>query len=260
MNSYWPAILLSALGHAVLVFFVIWGWQGSAQPPSIKKPAYVKATLVEMEPKAPKKVVPKSTSPSKPLPKKADDRKAKAEEKKKRDERKKQQAEQERKNQLAKKRAEEKKRLEELAREKKAQEQAREDERKRQQQLEQEALAQSIAKEQARLEAEQQATEDQAVVQSYIALIAQQVEQNWSRPPSARNGMQVVLRIQLVPTGQIIGVDVVDSSGDSAFDRSAVRAVKKTERFPELRNVSIRIFEQQFRVLNFIFEPKDLRQ
>ena len=31
----------------------------------------------------------------------------------------------------------------------------------------------------------------------------------WTRPPSARNGMVSILSIQLVPTGEVVGVSVV---------------------------------------------------
>ena len=62
--------------------------------------------------------------------------------------------------------------------------------------------------------------------QSYIAAISNRVEMNWSRPPSARNGMKCVLSIQLVPTGKVIDVKVVSSSGNPAFDRSAEQAAE----------------------------------
>ena len=84
--------------------------------------------------------------------------------------------------------------------------------------------------------------------------------QNWSRPPSARNGMEVELKIQLVPTGEVIAVNLVNSSGDNAFDRAAIRAVKKAEKFPELQKVSGRLFEAYFRTFTLIFSPEDLRQ
>src|SRR5690606_581859 len=42
-----------------------------------------------------------------------------------------------------------------------------------------------------------------ATAQSYIGVISQRIEQNWSRPPSARNNMQCELLIKLVPTGRV---------------------------------------------------------
>ena len=42
---------------------------------------------------------------------------------------------------------------------------------------------------------------------SYAALIRDTVTSYWSRPPSARNGMQAVLELQLIPTGEIVSAE-----------------------------------------------------
>ena len=100
---------------------------------------------------------------------------------------------------------------------------------------------------------------DLELAQSYVALIARTVEENWSRPPSARNGMEAELVLQLIPTGEVVNVALARSSGNGAFDRSAINAVQKAERFPELQNVPSRIFEKNFRRLRLKFKPEDLR-
>ncbi len=113
------------------------------------------------------------------------------------------------------------------------------------------------------LEAEQarkaQESKDEAQAMSYMGLIKQLVENNWSRPPSARNGMEVLLEIHLLPNGRIVQVDVVQSSGNSAFDRSAVIAVEKTEQIPELSELPNRVFERYYRRFRLLFKPEDLR-
>lgn len=96
-------------------------------------------------------------------------------------------------------------------------------------------------------------------VMSYSALIEQQVAANWSRPPSARRGMVVELRVSLVPTGRVVDVEVVSSSGDAAFDRSASQAVLKAEPFDRLQELSSQVFEDNFRTFRFRFSPDDLR-
>jgi colicin import membrane protein len=100
---------------------------------------------------------------------------------------------------------------------------------------------------------------DLEVTQSYVALITQVIQDNWSRPPSARNDMEAELVIQLIPTGEVVSVSVARSSGLVAFDRSAVRAVEKAERFPELQQLPARIFNKDFRTLRLKFKPEDLR-
>ena len=85
------------------------------------------------------------------------------------------------------------------------------------------------------------------------------VVNRWTRPPSARNGMMAVLSIQLVPTGEVVGVGVLESSGNSAFDRSAMTAVERVARFPEVAKLDNRLFESSFRRFQLVFKPEDLR-
>ena len=91
------------------------------------------------------------------------------------------------------------------------------------------------------------------------ATIQRAVINRWTRPPSARNGMVSVLSIQLVPTGEVVGVSVLTSSGDAAFDRSAISAVERVGKFPEIAQLDSRVFETTFRRFQLIFRPEDLR-
>lgn len=106
---------------------------------------------------------------------------------------------------------------------------------------------------------QEQAATAQEMAASYAALIRQTVEGYWSRPPSARNGMEVLLAIQLIPTGEVVSVSILKSSGNDAFDRSAVNAVKKAGEFPELQKLPTREFETTFRRFRLLFRPEDLR-
>ena len=122
-----------------------------------------------------------------------------------------------------------------------------EEEVERQRQAEEVAVA---AAEAARTEFE--------LVQSATALIQQALQQVWNRPPSARNGMRAILRIRMLPTGELLEASITQSSGDSAFDRSAENAVYSASPFAELQNLPINVFNTNFRTLSFIFEPEDL--
>ncbi|HAC88610.1 MAG TPA: protein TolA, partial [Gammaproteobacteria bacterium] len=122
-----------------------------------------------------------------------------------------------------------------------------EEEVERQRQAEEVAV---IAAEAARTEFE--------LVQSATALIQQALQQVWNRPPSARNGMRAILRIRMLPTGELIEASITQSSGDSAFDRSAENAVYSASPFAELQNLPINVFNTNFRTLTLIFEPEDL--
>ena len=94
------------------------------------------------------------------------------------------------------------------------------------------------------------------VANSYQAKIYNQVRSNWSRPPSARNGMQTKLLVELIPTGEVMSVSIIESSGVLAFDRSAEQAVKRSRKFEVPGNNQL--FEEYFRRFYFLFKPEDL--
>jgi colicin import membrane protein len=130
---------------------------------------------------------------------------------------------------------------------------AEQQERQRQQESlrrRQQEAAEAAAAEAARTEYE--------LVQSATALIQQVVQENWSRPPSARNGMRAVLQIRMLPTGELVDANITQSSGDPAFDRSAETAVIRAAPFSELQDLPINVFNANFRSLSLIFEPEDL--
>jgi len=104
-----------------------------------------------------------------------------------------------------------------------------------------------------------QAEDENNVSVSYATAIQRKVITYWSRPPSARNGMECVISIQLVPTGEVVASRILTSSGNKAFDLSALNAVKKAGSFPELKNLSSTEFERNFRRFRLLFRPVDLR-
>lgn len=118
---------------------------------------------------------------------------------------------------------------------------------------------QDLARAMAQEEAAQAAATADEMAASFAALIQRTVINYWSRPPSARNGMEVLLQLQLIPTGEIVSVTILQSSGNTAFDRSAVNAVEKAGSFPELKNLPPNKFEQTFRRFRLLFRPEDLR-
>jgi colicin import membrane protein len=115
------------------------------------------------------------------------------------------------------------------------------------------SLAMSIREEQG---ARRAVTDDEKAM-AYVSQIQRDIIGNWSRPPSARNGMQAVLRVILVPTGEVVNVVVEEGSGNDAFDRSALLAVRKAERFQV--PTQSRQFERDFREFTVLFRPEDLR-
>ena len=141
------------------------------------------------------------------------------------------------------------KKLEE-ARKREQQKKAEDERRQREKEM---ALAMAMEEE------TQMAESDTDLAMAYTDSIRAAIEDNWSRPPSARRDMEVVLRLQLIPTGEVVSVSVVKSSGNEAFDTSAINAVKKAERFPEVADASPQVFERHLRSFQLVFRPEDLR-
>lgn len=101
----------------------------------------------------------------------------------------------------------------------------------------------------------------QNVAASYDDVIRRYVSEQWRRPPTARNGMVVEVRISMLPTGQITDVVVSRSSGDAGFDQSAVQAVRNVGRIPEMQQLSREdpaTFERMYRQRVLRFKPEDL--
>ncbi len=250
LEKYAVPLCVSVVLHGVIVAAMLKHWVPAPNKNEIKRPNYVQAKLVKLED------VSKQSQKNKNKPKVVDLTKKRAEQArlKKQAEQKRKRAVEKKRQEQAKKRAEAKKKK--LEQERFAKEQA---ERQKQEQIrkqEQMAFNQALAEEQEFMQEQAYAEE----AQSYMTIISQRIEQNWSRPPSARNGMECELLIKLVPTGRVINVDISRSSGNELFDRSAIQAVKKAEQFPELQKMKPPVFEQYYRELKLIFRPQDLRQ
>lgn len=88
-------------------------------------------------------------------------------------------------------------------------------------------------------------------------LIRLRVAERWSRPPSARVGMRVEVQIAMLPDGTITSAGVTRSSGDTAFDNSAVAAIRNVGRIPEMQGLKANEF-QPYRSFKMTFTPEDL--
>ncbi len=182
-------------------------------------------------------------------------------------------AEKRRLAELRRKQAEEKKRLAKLEAEKKAlaekrrreqerlaalERQRREAERRRREEA---ARARAEAELKKKLEAEQQrlaalqAQQRQSEIDRYQQLIYAEVYRNWTVPPGARQGMSAELRVRLIPSGDVVTVDIARSSGDAVFDRSAMQAVRKASPLP-VPPVDSGLFEE-FRQINLVLRKKE---
>lgn len=296
-SGYRTAVLCSALLHGGLLYLLISGWHPEFHRRELAQPSYIEATLLQVERPAPQpaksapakseppKPTPPAPEPPKPEPPKpeppkpkpaADDTAAKHAEQVAQQKAAQQKLAQEtavKEKMALQKAAQEKAAAEKTAKEKAAKEQAaKEQEKAAKEKLAKEKAAREKAEQEARAQREQQQAAQQAAEQAQAAAqqsvstygdyVRDRIAGNWSRPPSARRDMQVELQIRIVPTGQVMGVVVTRSSGDPAFDQSAVSAVERAGRFDRLQELARKdplLFEQYFRKFTLVFRPEDLR-
>jgi len=90
----------------------------------------------------------------------------------------------------------------------------------------------------------------------YSNLIRDQVIINWKQPSSAKKGMSAEILITLVPTGEIVQVKLTKTSGNQAFDSSALNAIQKISKFEGL-DMGRRLFDNNFRKFTLVFNPEN---
>ena len=257
-RDYYLPIIIALILHVALLAWLALDFSSLDKKQHVS-PKSIKANLVQMKQTAPKKAKPKIKKRPKPKPKVKPKVKPKPKPKVKPKAKPKPAAK-------TKPTIKPKPKDDSAAKEKLRQaelEKAREKQKQlKQAQAEQDALEEDLLSELdaiEELEAAEQADEDEQVAMSYMTYIKQSIEQNWSRPPGARKMMQVTLRIELIPDGTVINVNVIEKSDMAAFDRSAIAAVKHAEQFPELKELDSRVFEKYYRRFTLVFKPKDLR-
>ena len=93
-------------------------------------------------------------------------------------------------------------------------------------------------------------------VMYFSSVIRDQIMSNWREPKSSKVGLKTEYIISLVPTGEVIDVSLTKSSGDKAFDQSALLAINKVNRFYDLE-MPRKLFDENFRKFTVVFSPKE---
>jgi colicin import membrane protein len=167
----------------------------------------------------------------------------KAEEKRKREA-----EEAKRKAEEEKRKAEEAKRKAELEKQKAEQEKRAAEEAALKAEMDK-MLQESLAAEQR----EQEERRVKGVVEQYATIIKQRIKRYWIKPANSQDGLQCTLRVTLLPGGDVKQVNVIKSSGNPVFDRSAESAVYKAAPLPQPTDPKAAAALRDFQ---FIFKPE----
>lgn len=162
--------------------------------------------------------------------------------------------------------AERKRKAEEVARREAAEAKRKADavakaeaERKRLQQQAEAELQQALQREQQAREAAAARQASQAVIGDIQSYIQAMLQSSWRIPSTARNGMEAVVAIHFLPSGEVDQAYIDTSSGNAAFDNSAIQAVYRVQRFPRVAEIDPILFERRLRKLLVKFRPEGLR-
>jgi colicin import membrane protein len=130
----------------------------------------------------------------------------------------------------------------------------------KQREAEQKRQAETDAKAQASREAElkQQLADEEGRAQAvnsgllnqYVALLNQRVERNWTKPQSAKSGLECEVKVTQATGGTVLSVAVGRCNGDAAVRQSIESAVYRSSPLPAPPDP--RLFDRN---LNFIFKP-----
>lgn len=229
LGNYALPLLLALLVHAGVAAALLHSWEGGAEAPRLVQPRIIQAKMLVLErPAAPKPKPKPKPPPAAPPPKPPPAAPAAAPAKP-----------------LPTPPQVDRRARQEAAR----QERLRE--------MLERSTAVALADEAAALDDDESAAE--TATMTYSDAIAQAIIREWSRPPSARNDMQARMVVELTPAGDLLGVEIADSSGNAAFDRAAEAAVRKAarrDRFPVPPERGL--FEANFRRFTLLFKPEDL--
>jgi colicin import membrane protein len=114
------------------------------------------------------------------------------------------------------------------------------------------ARAEAEAALQAQLQAEQELARAKSALSEFIPYIQDKVQRNWLRPPGSPQGLTCLVKVRLIPGGEVASVNVMRSSGDPVFDRSVESAVLKASPLPLPSDATL---FNHFREINFNFDP-----
>lgn len=115
-------------------------------------------------------------------------------------------------------------------------------------------LKQQLAADQQQLQSSKNQYVD-SVIAKYKAMIISAISQRWLIPPGITQQMHCMLQIQLAPGGAVLNVSLAKTSGNAAFDQSAITAVYRASPLPVPPQTDL--FDY-FRVINLDVKPENI--
>lgn len=94
------------------------------------------------------------------------------------------------------------------------------------------------------------------VVEQISYKVIKDIEALWIRPNSAKNGMYADFNLRINRLGIIENIEMKQTSGDNAFDRAALNAIRKYKQIKYVRNLDDQTFQAYFSNFTLRFRPE----
>lgn len=94
------------------------------------------------------------------------------------------------------------------------------------------------------------------VVEQISYKVIKDIEALWIRPNSAKIGMFADFNLRISRLGIIENIEMKQTSGDNAFDRAALNAIRKYKQINYVRNLDDQTFQAYFSNFTLRFKPE----
>ena len=105
-------------------------------------------------------------------------------------------------------------------------------------------------------EMQKRVSDNADVIEQISYKVIKDIEALWIRPNSAKAGMFADLNLSINRLGIIENVEMKKTSGDRAFDRAALNAIRKYRQIKYVRNLDDQTFQAYFSNFTLRFRPE----
>ena len=106
------------------------------------------------------------------------------------------------------------------------------------------------------VEIQKRISDNADVVEQISYKVIKDIEALWIRPNSAKIGMFADFNLRINRLGIIENIEMKQTSGDNAFDRAALNAIRKYKQIKYVRNLDDQTFQAYFSNFTLRFRPE----
>ncbi|KQW19878.1 TonB C-terminal domain-containing protein [Pseudomonas amygdali pv. lachrymans] len=93
-------------------------------------------------------------------------------------------------------------------------------------------------------------------IEQVDAVLGKRISESWYKPAGAADGLSAIVQLQMARDGKVFGVKLTKASGNTAFDNSAISALKSIGAIEEVKRLSDADFKKGYAVRSIQFTPQ----